>query len=210
MITLFKFLFPIFLLILTGITLTLWTSGCTNYTTYSHVLSKAGTIPFQAPSIMILNQLNEKKIFGIKDDKFVLINFFYLNCPHSCPFSLLQMRNIYKQCDNNILKNLKFLSISFDAQKDTTKRIQQFWTLQGNLSNWEIGVVRETKLILIKKLKYLGVSIKKDRLGQFNHTNFFFLLNKTGKVVQVFSPGKNVAYVLKNIKKAINYSILDF
>jgi cytochrome oxidase Cu insertion factor (SCO1/SenC/PrrC family) len=204
-----RFLFPIFLFFLVCFCLIFWTSKCTTYTTYSYVLKKAGSTPYKVPFLKLINHFNKKFVLGANKKKFIFINFIYLNCPHSCPISVIKIRNFYRYCNKKVFKYLDVLSISFDAERDTVEKIYKFWSLQGMLNNWNIAIINESLIDISVKFKLLGVSAKKDRLGEFSHTNFFFLVNKNAEVISVFSPDQDTRNILKLIKEKINNYILE-
>ncbi len=201
-----KIFSPIFALGISLVSLLVWTSNCSSYTTYSYVLKKAGTIPYQAPQIKLTNQFNKKMALGVASPKFRLVNFIYLNCPQACPISVLKMRKIVESCDEGLFSNLEFLSVSFDAKRDTVAKIRTFWEVQGSLSQWGVAMINEVSKTLEKKFGQLGVWVKHDRLGEFSHTNFFFLLDKSSKVVAVFFPEQKVRSILKQIELLVNNS----
>ena len=199
-----KIFSPLILLIFSLCIFSIWTSNCSSYTTYSYALKKAGTTPYKAPKIKLINKFREKLILGACSEKYTLVNFIYLNCPHACPISVLKMRNIIQRSnDDFFLSNLSFLSVSFDPKRDSIKKINIFWQLQGKIFQWDIAVIDENSEDLEKKFAKLGVWAKYDRLKEFSHTNFFFLLDRSGRVVQIFFPEQKIENILKIIKKNI-------
>jgi len=201
--TVIKIISPVLMLCISLVIFNLWTLNYSYFTIYSYVLSNAGSIPYKVSNIALTNQFGNHIVLDNLSDKYTLVNFIYLNCPHTCPISVLKIRNIIFYSDRTMLKDLHFLSVSFDQENDNIKKIKLFWELQGSPDCWDIAILDNNINLLHDKLLKLGLWVKKNRLGEYNHTSFFFLINNVGEVIEVFTQEQKIINIIKKIKKIL-------
>jgi cytochrome oxidase Cu insertion factor (SCO1/SenC/PrrC family) len=164
---------------------------------YSDTLKKVGSVPYKAVNLR-LNHFGEEKTLEDFTIKHLIINFVYLSCNDVCPTGLSKFQKILKWSSTKNNK-INLLSISFDLKRDSAVRLKKLWKLYGSPANWSIVSIAENELKLKNKMIDFGVWVKLDRLGRYNHTGFFFLLNPEGYVVEIFYPNQELFTAIKKI-----------
>ncbi len=86
----------------------------------------------------LVNQNGEKIVFpDFLEGKTVVMNFIFTNCPDICPLSTNNMRLIQERVKKEKLKNIEFVSLSFDPESDTPEALSKFAAIRNlDLSNW--------------------------------------------------------------------------
>ena len=113
-----------------------WTSGFSAFTTYSHTLRAAGSLPRPAPSFRIQDQFGVSRDTADFGGKHVLLQFSYLSCGDVCPLSMADFHRTHMALANGMPAELVLLTVSFDPVRDTTERLFNMWKKKCN--NWTI------------------------------------------------------------------------
>lgn len=202
-----KILIPVFAL---GICLTViwkWTLGFTAFTVFTYTLDNAGDIPRAFPDIPLISQNNQ--VFHIKDkDKFVLVNFVYLNCPYVCHKVNNQIEQIYHLFDNQTVPSeLEFVTVSFDLKNDDIQKIKKYRSYFGtDIGGWTFALPYRTNQIMFDTfLKDAGIwKYSLPATGIINHAIYLFLIGPDNKIVKVFDPARDTN---QSIAEQINQCI---
>lgn len=75
---------------------------------------------------------HEGKVYRFQDDlidgKVVVINFIYTACKNSCPAETARMKQVYRELDGRVGKDILMYSISIDPELDTPERLREYMT----------------------------------------------------------------------------------
>jgi protein SCO1/2 len=114
--------------------------------------------------------------------KVQVVAMVYTHCEYACPRILADMKRIEKELSAEELKQVNFLIVSIDPERDTPERLRDFaeenklepehWTLL----NGDQGDILEFAALL-------GVKYKRVSETDFTHSNMITVLNKRGEVV---------------------------
>lgn len=202
-----KIFIPIFVLFLCSGIIWKWTSGLTAFTVFSHTLAEAGPIPRNFPEINFVNQ--NGKTFNIGEiDKYILLNFVYLDCPFVCHKVNNELEKIYRTIDTNIIPSkLEFITISFDLKNDNIEKIAKYRNYFGDdIDGWTFALpyqINEEKLN--KFLTKLGTwAYKVPETGLINHSIYLYLISPNHKIIKTFDPAReNNSSIINKIKECI-------
>lgn len=68
-----------------------------------------------------------------------LIGFIYTHCPDICPMTTHNMMLTEEKLSKDELKNVRFILISFDPERDTPSILTQFASVRNmDMNNWEL------------------------------------------------------------------------
>jgi protein SCO1 len=107
-------------------------SGCSN----DFELDKNVT----GKNIKLINQDSVQVQYPeIIKNKIAVIGFIYTHCPDICPMTTHNMQLAQEQLSKEDLKNVKFLLVSFDPERDTPSILSKYaYVRDMNMSNWEL------------------------------------------------------------------------
>ncbi len=72
-------------------------------------------------------------------NKIAVIGFIYTHCPDICPMTTHNMQLAQEQLSKEDLKNVKFMLVSFDPERDTPFILSEYAYVRGmNMSDWEL------------------------------------------------------------------------
>lgn len=185
-----------------------WTDGFRAFTVFSYTLNKAGDMPRSFPDMELMNQEGEK--FRIRDEgKYVLTNFVYLNCPDVCHKVNNRLETIYHLIPSEYFSDdLKFVTISFDPERDDVDRIKKYRNLfdKDDISGWDFAIPYHSRFgNLDEYLKDAGIwAVPAPASRMINHSVYIFLISPENKVITVFDPGRESDEEIANgIRKVI-------
>ncbi|MFK9094026.1 SCO family protein [Bacillus salipaludis] len=136
--------------------------------------------------------------------KYVFITFLYTSCTTVCPQLEMNMSRVYDKIPSKYIgKDIVFLSISFDPERDdpaTLEKYRSYFNSDGE--TWRMARIKN-KAELDSLLKAFGVIVIPDENGNFAHNSAFYLVDKKGSLINVMD--------YKNIDEADHTvtSILD-
>lgn len=123
--------------------------------------------------------------------KLVLIYFGFSFCPDVCPASLVEMVGALDKVGNK-QSEIVPLFITIDPRRDTPKKLKEYF------SNFDSRIVAlsgsqdEIKDVAQKFKVYYARSIDgQEKLDTYliNHSSFFYLLGRDGKLIKYYTPG---------------------
>ncbi|MFA5804296.1 MAG: SCO family protein [Melioribacteraceae bacterium] len=158
----------------------------------------------------LVNQNNQNVVFpDFVKNKIVVINYIFTNCPDICPLSTNNMRLIQEGIKKENIKNVQFVSLSFDPKFDTPDVLKKFTGIRNlDLSNWAFltGEKSVTDSI-IKKIGVLAVpndsTIFKNgrKIFYYVHTDRIQLIDADGKIRKNYKGSTiNVNEIVADIK----------
>jgi protein SCO1/2 len=131
-----------------------------------------------------------------------LLYFFFSYCPDVCPpttFLLSQVQEDLKQ-EGLFGKDVQFLSVTIDPERDTPERLKEFAnTYEADFSGWKFlrGDEAETAALA----KQYDILVTKDKDGNFGHMNLIVLLDKKGRIRDWISANDYFMYGQNNLPR---------
>lgn len=184
-----------------------WTLGFTAFTVFTYTLNKAGDIPRILPDLPLISQNGE--IFHIKDkNKFVLVNFVYLNCPYVCHKVNNQIEQIYHLFDKaTVPSQLEFVTVSFDLKNDDIQKIKKYRSYFGtDIGGWTFALpYHSNQADFDAFLRQTGIwKYSLPVTGIINHSIYLLLIGPDNKIVKVFDPARDGNHsIAEQIKQCI-------
>jgi len=111
----------------------------------------------------------------------VVIAMFFSTCTYACPLLLGDMMRLRALVGEERAKELSFVLVSFDTEKDLPPVLKAFREGRGLDDSWKLlhgskGAVRELAALL-------GVKYKRQADGSFAHSNLLTVLDAEGEVL---------------------------
>lgn len=196
------FFYPKYILLTLLILFSLFIISCSNDFEVIEDLSKS--------NFPLLNQDSLHTNFpSLFEGKIGIVGYIFTNCPDICPLTTNNMRLIREKLEKENIKDVEFVSISFDPEVDKPSVLKKFSELHNvNFDNWEF-LTGEKQIIdnLIKKVgvvAFVGDSVLKVD-GSFTyfyvHTDRIQLVDKEGKVRKNYlGSAINVDEIVNDVK----------
>ncbi len=187
-----KILTPVVVLLICITVIWKWTLGFSSFTIFSYTLNTRGQLPRQFPDLQLVS--HEGNVFHVSaDDKYVLINFVYLNCPYVCHKVNNQIEDIYSFFGRTTIPaTLEFVTVSFDLDSDGIEKISRYRSHFGDgTGRWTFALpYRLNQADFDRVLHQIGVwKYTVPATGVINHGIYLFLLDPDNRIVRVFDPG---------------------
>lgn len=157
------------------------------------------------PDVTLEDSNGRKYSISEFEDKYVFITFLYTSCTTVCPELEYNMKQVYDKVPSQYIgKDIVFLSISFDPERDdpaTLNKYKDFFKSDGE--TWRMARVPDQKE-LDQLLKAFGVIVIPDEYGNFAHNSAFYLVDKKGSLVNVMDykeineAARTVSNILEN------------
>lgn len=189
-----KVLIPVLSLGICFMVIWRWTLGFSAFTIFSYTLHEAGKIPRPFPDLAMINQ--DGTVFSIKEkQKFVLVNFVYLNCPYVCHKVNNQIEHVYHLFDQSIVPSeLEFVTISFDLKNDDVEKIKKYRNFFGaDISGWSFALPYQSDQEQFDRfLHQLGIwKYSVPSTGIINHSIYLLLISPDNNIVRIFDPARD-------------------
>ncbi len=159
----------------------------------------------------LVNQKSEPIVFpDFVKGKIVVMNFIFTNCPDICPLSTNNMRLIQERLNKERIKNVQFISLSFDPNNDTPEVLTKFADIRGlDLSNWTFLTGRKSVTdSVIHQANVIAVpndsTVFKDgrKIYYYIHTDRISLIDAEGRIRKNYIGSKiNIDEIVNDIKK---------
>ena len=158
----------------------------------------------------LVNQNNKPLMFpDFVKGSIVVMNYIYTNCPDICPLSTNNMRLIQERLKKDNIKNVRFVSLSFDPIHDTPGELTKFAEVRNlDLSNWDF--LTGDKKVTDALIKQAGVfampsdsTVLKNgkTVVNFVHTDRISLIDTEGKIRKNYIGSKiNIDEITGDIK----------
>ncbi|MTW85468.1 redoxin domain-containing protein [Virgibacillus dakarensis] len=120
------------------------------------------------------------------EGKIVFLTFMYTSCTTVCPQLEMNMADVYEAIPKKYIgKDILFLSISFDPERDNPETLAKYQTYFGSDGEtWRMARINDKKE-LDSLLKRLGVIVIPDGNGNFTHNTAFYLIGKQGHLMEI-------------------------
>lgn len=112
----------------------------------------------------------------------VVVAMVYTSCQAACPMTISDLKRIEDALPAATKNQVRFAVFSFDSKRDTPAKLKEFVKARAlDTSRWtlfhgEPSAVRKLSAVL-------GIRYKKDKNGDFDHSNVITILDKTGAIV---------------------------
>ncbi len=168
-----------------------WTLGFSAFTVFSHTLDRAGDLPRSFPNLKMIDQ--DSALFQIEDkNKYILLNFVYLNCPYVCHKINNRLEDIYLAIDNRVIPTkLELVTVSFDLKNDHVQKIKNYRNhFNNSIQGWTFALPWQMKQHDLESyLQKVGVWAKSTPGSTIiNHSVYLFLISPEHKIVRTFDP----------------------
>lgn len=154
----------------------------------------------------VLTDYNGKK-FDSRDfrGKLFLVYFGFSFCPDICPSSLVEMVGALDTIGS---KNSEIVPIfiTIDPRRDTPKKLKEYFSNFDDRIVALSGSEDEIKAVANKFKVYYARSVDgKDKLDSYliNHSSFFYLMDRNGKLIKYYTPGTDGKVMGKDILRYI-------
>lgn len=135
------------------------------------------------PSFTLYNQDGKAVSIDHFRGKRIMLNFIFTRCPvaEMCPAATAKMMGMQRAAREAGIKNLEFVSISFDSAHDTPPVLKEYATVRGiDTSNFTFLTGPEAALRDL--LTQFGVIVKPGE-NIFAHTLATLLIGPDGKII---------------------------
>ncbi len=175
-------------IVITG-TLILWisTDGGRAFTAEEARRLEIRENPRPVPDWQLQNQ--DAKPFTFQDwhGHFIVVDFIYTSCPSVCLILSSNLRTLQKDfATEGKSDKLRFLSISFDPEKDTPQRLKEHLShFSADFTNWmALRPTSESQKKAI--LDFFKVVVIPDEYGGYTHSAGYHIINPDGKLIAIF------------------------
>jgi protein SCO1/2 len=144
----------------------------------------------QAPSFNLTNMDGNQVNWQDSKGKVRLVFFFFSYCPDVCTPTTYLMSRVQDDLINQGYWGNKaaFFSITFDPDRDTPERLQQFSSqFTKHPADWFF--VRGEEKATFDLAKQFGIAVGKDKDGNFLHTNLIVLVDKNNNIRNYYDAG---------------------
>lgn len=128
---------------------------------------------------------------GVLRGKPQVVTMFFASCEYACPILQQDMKRIESALPEEMRDRVGFVLITFDSERDTVEALHAYRERQ-DLSNRNWTLLRGEPEDVRELAALLGISYRRDPLGQFAHSNLVTLLDREGEIVRQL-PGLNQA-----------------
>lgn len=127
----------------------------------------------------LLDQNGKKVTLAALRGQPVVIAMAYTSCAYACPLILSHMQQLEKELDSQGKKNVRFVLVSFDPEKDTPEVMKKYAEKRKLSSHWAVFTASSDKAPR-EIANLLGVKYKKIDDADFDHSFVITVLNSEG------------------------------
>lgn len=180
------------------------TDGFTAFTAEKARVNKLMNEQPKFPNVTFEDSKGREYSMSEFENKYVFITFLYTSCTTVCPQLEMNMSEVYKKIPKKYMgKDISFLSISFDPERDTPEVLEKYRTyFHSDGETWRMARIPNQKE-LDSLLEAFGVIVIPDKNGAFAHNSAFYLVDKKGTLVDVldYKEPDEAAKIVTNILK---------
>lgn len=114
-------------------------------------------------------------------NKIVIAAMIFTHCESACPRIVADMQRIETALTESERRQVSFLLISMDPERDTPSRLTEFSLDHKLNSNWTLICSGQDATTEIANV--LGVRVKKLEGGGFDHSNIIHIIDKQGIII---------------------------
>ncbi len=138
------------------------------------------TAAYSIPEFRFANQFGDTLTNKDVEGKYLVVDFFFINCPSICPKMKAQMLRVYdKFKDRN---DFLILSHSIDPKRDTVAALLHYTQKLGVGKNWFFLTGIKEQLFAAADKYLIAAEEDPQSPGGFAHSGNFVLADKTGRL----------------------------
>lgn len=115
------------------------------------------------------------------EGKIIIVAMIFTHCESACPRIVADMQRIESALSTKELRQIDFLLISMNPERDTPARLTEFSKEHNLKTNWTL--ICSNKDATMEIANVLGVRVKKLEGGGFDHSNVIHVFNQEGLIV---------------------------
>ena len=119
------------------------------------------------------------KDFGGTPTVFAMV---YTSCKHTCPMITSKVAQVQSQLPEKLKGKVQLALISFDPEQDTPENLNKYKKKRKLGKEWTLLTGTESGIRQLAAV--VGVNYKKEKSGDFSHSNIVTLLDQNGEVVE--------------------------
>lgn len=176
-----------FIVILFGIFLFyIGTDGFTAFTAETARVTKLMEEKPKFPKATLQDSEGRTYTIAEFENQYVFITFMYTGCTTVCIQLEQNMAKVYEKIPREYMgKDIVFLSISFDPERDVPETLQKYKKLfNSDGETWRMATIPDEGE-LNSLLNRFGVIVIPDGKGNFAHNSAFYLVDKGGQLIDV-------------------------
>lgn len=112
--------------------------------------------------------------------KIQVVAMVYTSCQYACPLITADIKKIETLLSGSQKSQVGFVLFSFDPTRDTPKALNAYAKTKSLGNSWNLFTSTENGVRELAAV--LGIKYKKDKKGDFDHSNIIFVLDKQGVV----------------------------
>jgi len=128
------------------------------------------------------NQWGKKFSLGELEGSPVVLTMFFASCTYACPILINDMKKIENEIPEEELSSYKFVLVSIDPERDTPEKLEKF-AEEKNLDAKRWTLLTGSSDDIMELAALTGFKYKKDKSGDFSHSNLITFLNKEGEIL---------------------------
>ena len=137
-------------------------------------------------------------------EKVVILNFGYTNCPDICPLVLTRLKNLYQQLGEQA-PAVQVLFITYDPLRDTPELLKKYLPHFHESFIGLTGTEEEISAIL---KQYGAVAIKQEvdtAVGYLlAHTDYIYLIDRQGLIRALYRSSDSIDQMKKDVQLVIS------
>jgi protein SCO1 len=157
------------------------------------------------PDVTLEDSKERTYPFTMFQGKYVLLTFIYTACTDICPKLEMNLAKVYEQLPPELIgKEIIFLSISFDPERDDPATLEKYQALfNSDGDTWRMARINN-EVELKALLDEFGVIVIPDGNGGFTHNSAFYFVGTDGELLDVLDfqqpeeAAKKVVEVIQN------------
>lgn len=140
----------------------------------------------QFPPVTLEDSKQNVYTFSEFEGKYVMMTFIYTACSDVCPEMERNLAEVYEQIPEEYIgKDIMFLSISFDPERDTPEILDKYRVVfDSDGETWRMARINDENE-LQDLLDRFGVIVIPDGNGHFVHNSAFYLVDPEGYLIDV-------------------------
>lgn len=134
-----------------------------------------------------------------------VVTMFFATCIYACPILVHDMKKIEAALPEGMRGKVGFTMVSFDSARDTVDALSAFRKTHSLPANWTL--LRGGQDDVLELAALLGVKFKKEKNGQFAHSNLITVLNTKGEIIfQKAGLNTDPAEITPAIQEALKFN----
>lgn len=144
------------------------------------------------------------------EGKVKLVGFIFTACPDICPMTVLNLQRIREAAKERGIKNIEYLAISFDPERDTPEVLKKYAEIRDIKTTDYTFLTGEKPVVekLLRKMNIVAVAAdssynKKGELSyMFIHTDRITLIDRVNRIRKEYKGSEiNLEEIINDLEK---------